>query len=49
MEFLLSYGSKCVIVKPKKMRRPRLPRGCRAIGGKKEEKRKIKMAVCFST
>jgi hypothetical protein len=26
---------KCVIVKPRKMRRPRPPRGCRAIGKKK--------------
>jgi hypothetical protein len=24
---------KCVIVKPRKMRRPRPPRGCRTIGG----------------
>jgi hypothetical protein len=27
--------SECVIVKPRKMRRPRPPRGCRAIGKKK--------------
>jgi hypothetical protein len=27
-------SKKCVIVKPRKMRRPRPPRGCRAIGKK---------------
>jgi hypothetical protein len=27
-------SKKCVIVKPRKMRRPRPPRGCRALGKK---------------
>jgi hypothetical protein len=31
--------SKVVIVKPRKMRRPRPPRGCCDIGGKKKEKK----------
>jgi hypothetical protein len=29
-------SKKCVIVKPRKMRRPRPPRGCRAMGKKKD-------------
>jgi hypothetical protein len=32
-----AVSKKCVIVKSRKMRRPRPPRGCRAIGKKKGE------------
>jgi hypothetical protein len=40
-------SKKCVLVKPQKMRRPRPPRGCRAIGEKKREWRSLcNVALC---
>jgi hypothetical protein len=39
-------SKKCVIVKPRKMRRPRPPRGCRAIGKKEKNECTACADVC---